>query len=97
MSSLAVAWVTNLLLFFAFPLPPQMDQQQHDDEPEGQQETPAAHPGMSNELRWACINGDVGKIRRCLDDGESINSVDEDGSTPIMVTAEKVGCRPDVG
>jgi hypothetical protein len=70
-----------------FPLPSdvQNDQQQR-DEPEEQQEPPAAHPVMSDELWNACATGDVGVVERLLTDGESVNSVDEQpGHTPIMI------------
>jgi hypothetical protein len=69
------------------PSPPMwMDQQQH-DEPEEQQEPPAAHPVMSIELTLACVRGNVNEIRRLLvDGGENINSVvEEPGHTPIMI------------
>jgi hypothetical protein len=71
--------------FHRLPLPPQMDQQQH-DEPEGQQEPPAVNPEMSNNLFCACVDGNVDVVSRCLDAGESVNCVHQSTwRTPIMI------------
>jgi hypothetical protein len=74
-------------------------QQQHDDEPEGQQDPPAAiHPEMSMQLFRACVIGDVGEIISCLDGGESINCVGHGGRTHHdSYKAWKVGRRPVIG
>jgi ankyrin repeat protein len=61
-----------------------LDLQQH-DEPEGHQEPPALPPVMSGALRGACITGNVGKVMKLLDDGESVNCVHHSTwRTPIM-------------
>jgi hypothetical protein len=62
-----------------------MDRQQQ-QEAEEQEQPAAAHPLMSVAFKKALRDDDLGEVGRLIDDGESVNCVNQNtGSTPIML------------